>query len=239
MSSDDSLLVVEGLARHFDGGAVRALEDVSFHAGAGEVVAITGPSGCGKSTLLSLVGLLDRPTGGRVLLAGQDLARVRRPGAFRARHVGFVFQFHHMVPTMTLLENVAAPMVAMGVPRRERGRRAGELLRRVDLAHRMRFLPADVSGGERQRAAVARALANTPTVILADEPTGNLDSKNGARIADLLVEQARSVGALVLLATHNPDVARVADRSLELLDGRLVADRRFDVVPGGQVSASD
>src|SRR3990170_1918379 len=154
MSEDRSapLLVVEGLTRHFDRGAVKALAGVSFEARAGEVVAVTGPSGCGKSTLLSLVGLLDRPTSGRVTLGGQDLAAVRRPSAFRARQIGFVFQFHHMVPTMTLAENVAAPMLALGVPRATRRERAREMLDRMEMSARAGFLPAKVSGGERQRA---------------------------------------------------------------------------------------
>ncbi|NJD19404.1 MAG: ABC transporter ATP-binding protein [Gemmatimonadetes bacterium] len=222
----DSLLVVEGLTRWFDGGAVRALSGVSFQAAAGEVVAITGPSGCGKSTLLALLGLLDQPTAGRVLIGGQDLAAVRHPSGFRARRIGFVFQFHHLVPTMTLLENVMAPMIPLGVARRERAERARDLLERMGLSQRARFLPADVSGGERQRAAVARALVNDPPVILADEPTGNLDTRNGQVVVDLMVEHARSQGALVVVATHNPDVARVADRHVELLDGTLVGTPR-------------
>lgn len=219
----DRFLEVDRLTRRFE-GAVTALDAVSFVAQAGEVVAVTGPSGCGKSTLLSIIGLLDRPTAGRVLVDGQDLATVRRPHAFRARHIGFVFQFHHLVPTMTLLENVAAPMIAMGVPRQERLRRAGEMLERMHVSGRAGWLPARVSGGERQRAAVARALINRPSIVLADEPTGNLDTHNGAIVTDLLVAHARRQGALVLLATHNPEVARAADRTIELLDGALVGD---------------
>lgn len=222
MTERAPVLVVEALARHFDRGAVRALDGVSFHAYAGEVVAVTGPSGCGKSTLLALVGLLDQPTRGRVCIAGQDLARVARPGDFRARNLGFVFQFHHMVSTMTLIENVAAPMIPLGVRRSERVARARALLERMHLLHREGFLPPDVSGGERQRAAVARAIVNDPPVIVADEPTGNLDSRNGQIVVELLVEHARSRGALVLLATHNPEVARVADCRIELLDGGMV-----------------
>ncbi|MDP2958817.1 MAG: ABC transporter ATP-binding protein [Longimicrobiales bacterium] len=222
MSERAPLLVVEALTRHYDRGAVRAIEGVSFEAEAGEMVAVTGPSGCGKSTLLALVGLLDQPTDGRVCIGGQDLAGVSRPAAFRARHIGFVFQFHHLVPTMTLLENVGAPMIPLGVPRAKRAEHARALLDRMNLSHRAGFLPANVSGGERQRAAVARALVNDPPVIVADEPTGNLDSGNGQIVVDLLVEHVRSQGALVLLATHNPDVARVAHRRIELLDGEMV-----------------
>jgi ABC-type lipoprotein export system ATPase subunit len=216
------LMVVHGLSRHYDHDSVRALDGVTFEAFANEVVALTGPSGCGKSTLLSILGLLDQPTFGHVCIGGEDLAQVRPAGLFRARNIGFVFQFHHMVPTMTLLENVIAPMIALGVTSAERRHRATELLARVGLSARANFLPAKVSGGERQRAAVARALINRPQVILADEPTGNLDSTNGQLVIDLLIEHARSQGALVLLATHNPEIAAATDRQLEMRDGRLV-----------------
>lgn len=222
MNERAALLTVRDLARSFEGGAVQALRGVSFQADAGEVVALTGPSGCGKSTLLSLLGLLDRPSAGSVEVAGQPLATVRDCSGFRARNIGFVFQFHHMVSTMTLQENVEAPMLALGVPRAERQARARRMLEHMDLANRAGFLPANVSGGERQRAAVARALINQPRLLLADEPTGNLDSKNGQRVIDLLVAHARAQGALVLIATHNPEIAQALDRTIELRDGELV-----------------
>ncbi|MFM1991976.1 MAG: transporter related protein [Pseudomonadota bacterium] len=218
---NEPLLRVDAVERHYDDGAVRALDGVDFDARVGETIALTGPSGCGKSTLLSLIGLLDQPTRGRILVAGQDLGRIRRPADFRARTLGFVFQFHHMVPTMTLCENVMAPMLALGVPRVERRERAMAMLARMDLSARADFLPARVSGGERQRAAVARALVNRPQVVLADEPTGNLDSRNGQRVIGLLLEQSRAHGALVIVATHNPEVADACDRRIELRDGRL------------------
>jgi putative ABC transport system ATP-binding protein len=215
-------LEVSGLGRSHDRGAVQALIGVSFSAEAGQTVALTGPSGCGKSTLLSLVGLLDQPDSGRIEVDGQDLAKVRRPAAFRARQIGFVFQFHHLVPTMTLQENVEAPMIALGVPAAERRARAAGLLEAMSLGPRGSFLPAHVSGGERQRAAVARALVNRPMIVLADEPTGNLDSANGERVVSLLVDHAREAGALVLIATHNPDIAAAMDRRIALRDGRQV-----------------
>jgi len=222
MNERPSLLVAEALTRYYERGAVRALHGVSFEARAGEVVAVTGPSGCGKSTLLSLAGLLDQPTRGRITLGDQDLAHVRHPASYRAHHIGFVFQFHHMVPTMTLAENVAAPMLAVGVPRAARTRRAHEMLDKMGVSARADSLPTNVSGGERQRAAVARALVNGPPLVLADEPTGNLDSRNGKTVVDLLVSHARTHGALVLMATHNPQIAAVADRRIELLDGEVV-----------------
>ena len=223
---NEHLLRVDSVERHYENGSVRALDGVSFHADARETVALTGPSGCGKSTLLSLIGLLDQPTRGRLCIARHDLGRISRPADFRARHLGFVFQFHHMVPTMTLCENVMAPMLALGVPRGERRERAMTMLERMQLAARADFLPSKVSGGERQRAAVARALINRPPVVLADEPTGNLDSHNGQRVIELLLEHARDHGALVIVATHNPDIAAACDRRIELRDGRLVGGLR-------------
>ncbi|MBA3059080.1 MAG: ABC transporter ATP-binding protein [Gammaproteobacteria bacterium] len=223
MSDTTILLAVTEVSRHHDGGAVKALDGVTFEARAGEVLALTGPSGCGKSTLLSLIGLLDQPTFGSVCIAGENLATVRQPANFRLQHIGFVFQFHHMVATMTLLENVAAPLVALGLHRRERRARASEMLAQMDLSARANFLPAKVSGGERQRAAVARALITRPPLLLADEPTGNLDSHNNTLVVELLMAHARAHGALVLIATHNPEIARLADRRLELCDGRLRA----------------
>ena len=221
MSEAAALLTVAELSRHHDGGGVKALDGVTFEARAGEVLALTGPSGCGKSTLLSLIGLLDQPTSGSVCIAGQNLATVRQPGNFRLCQIGFVFQFHHMVTTMTLLENVEAPLVALGLPRAERRARASDMLAQMDLSSRADFLPAKVSGGERQRAAVARALINRPPLLLADEPTGNLDSHNNTLVVDLLMAHAREQGALVLIATHNPEIARRADRRIELRDGRV------------------
>ncbi|MCU0922846.1 MAG: ABC transporter ATP-binding protein [Burkholderiaceae bacterium] len=220
--SDAPLLVVSGLGRDFDHGRVRALHDVSFSVGSQQTVALLGPSGCGKSTLLSLIGMLDRPDRGRIEVSGMDLATVRRGPEFRARRIGFVFQFHHMVPTMTLQENVEAPMLALRVPRTKRRERAAELLAQMDLASRAGSLPGYVSGGERQRAAVARALANRPALVLADEPTGNLDSVNGQRVMSLLVHHARNQQALLLVATHNPEIAAAMDRRIELRDGVLV-----------------
>lgn len=225
MSNSAPLLVVKELSRHYDGGTVQALEGVSFDAMAGEVIALTGPSGCGKSTLLSLLGLLDSPTGGSVRIAGRDISCIGPPCDFRARFIGFVFQFHHMVSAMTLQENVAAPLIALGLSRNARLERSRVMLEQMNLAARAKFLPANVSGGERQRAAVARAMINSPPIILADEPTGNLDSHNSQIVIELLLTHARKNNALVLIATHNPEIARAADRRVELHDGRVVTIR--------------
>jgi putative ABC transport system ATP-binding protein len=211
---------VDDVARYFEGGQVRALDGVSFAAGS-DIVAVTGPSGCGKSTLLSLVGLLDAPSRGRVLIEGEDVARLRAASEFRARRIGFVFQHHYMVPTMTILENVAAPMIALGVRKAARLDRAAALIDAVGLTHRAHALPANVSGGERQRAAVARALVNGAHLVLADEPTGNLDSANGHRVMELLVHHMRAAGGTLIIATHNADIVAACDRVLTLRDGRL------------------
>ncbi|MDP1902316.1 MAG: ABC transporter ATP-binding protein [Rubrivivax sp.] len=220
--SEAALLQVVGVGRDYDRGAVRALGRVTFSAGAGQTLALTGPSGCGKSTLLSLIGLLDRPDRGHIEVLGLDLATIRSAHAFRAGRVGFVFQFHHMVASMTLQENVEAPMLALGVPRAERRSRAAQLLDAMGLGPRAGFLPSHVSGGERQRAAVARALVNRPALVLADEPTGNLDSRNGQCVIELLVAHARQHQALVLIATHNPEIAAAMDARIELRDGERV-----------------
>ncbi len=226
MSESKPGLVVDDLVRHYEGGAVAALDGVSFEAVAGEVLALMGPSGCGKSTLLSLIGLLDRPTRGRVVIDGIDLAAVDQPARFRARTIGFVFQFHHLIPTMTLLENVAAPLIALGVPRSERSARAMDMLELVDLKARANFLPSRLSGGERQRGAVGRALVTHPKMILADEPTGNLDTQNGETVVRLLAHHAHAHGALVMIATHNPEIGAFADRTLMMRDGKISAVQR-------------
>lgn len=215
------LLVVDRVCKSYEGGTVPALRGVSFEVAAGEVAAIMGPSGCGKSTLLSLIGLLDRPTEGEISVAGKRLGEIASPYAYRAETVGFVFQDHHLLPAMTLLENVEAPMIALRVPKAVRCRRAMEMLERMGLEHRAQFLPAKVSGGERQRAAVARALANGPRLLLADEPTGNLDSANGNLVIELFMSHARDHGLTVLMATHNPEIAAWADRKLAMRDGLL------------------
>jgi len=187
----------------------------------GEIVAITGESGAGKSTLLHLLGGLDRPTGGRIIVNGfdlnahsdDDLAR------FRNRHVGFVFQFHHLLPDFTALENVMVPQLIAGVPRDESARRARELLAAVGLERRLLHRPYELSGGEQQRVAVARALANNPAVVLADEPSGNLDHRHSQQLHDLMWDLARSREATFVIATHARELAARADREIRLEDG--------------------
>lgn len=217
-----NFLTVENLAKTFDRGLVEALKGVSLSVMIGEVVSLMGPSGCGKSTLLGIIGTLDNPTAGRVLIKGTDLREISSKYELRACMIGFIFQFHHLVPVMTLLENVAAPMISLAVPKKQRNEKAMKLLCEVGLEKRANFFPNCVSGGERQRAAMARALINDPEIILADEPTGNLDTANGELVIELMLTHSRRTGATVIIATHNPEVAAKTDRIIFMKDGMTV-----------------
>ena len=205
-----------------DGAEVRALDGVGLQIVQGEFISVMGPSGSGKSTLLNMLGALDRPTRGQVLVNGQDLAAVRDLDTFRARTVGFVFQLHNLVPTLTARENVEVPMMGQPVSRGERRQRSKELLELVGMAGRMSHLPNQLSGGERQRVAIARALANRPAIILADEPTGNLDSQSGAEVIALMRRLNEELGTTIIVVTHDPAVAHQASRILMMHDGRIV-----------------
>ena len=216
-----ALLAARGVERVFDGGRVPALRGVDFDVAAGECVAIVGPSGCGKTSLLHLLGALDRPTAGEVFFRGEPLSRFRDLAVFRARRVGFVFQACHLLPTLTALENVEVPMFEREWPARRRRERAALLLEAVGLRDRLRHRPAQLSGGERQRAAIARSLANEPDVLLADEPTGNLDSGTARRVLDLMKSIHREQGMAMVIVTHDPGVAAQADRVIRMLDGRI------------------
>lgn len=215
-------LVTHNLTKNYENGLVEALRGVSLEIAPGEKVALMGPSGCGKSTLLGIIGALDRPTSGQVQINGMDIHQHRSMHDFRASFLGFVFQHHHLLSAMTLAENVEAPMIATGVKKRLRSEKALRLLREVGIEHRATFLPSRVSGGERQRAAVARALANDPRLILADEPTGNLDSATGIVVADLILNYSRNTGSTVIIATHNPEIACLCDRTITMRDGCII-----------------
>jgi putative ABC transport system ATP-binding protein len=213
-------VVADHVSRSFEDGSIAALVDVSFHVGEGEFVAVTGPSGCGKSTLLNMIGALDRPTSGSISVGGRPLTESDGAG-YRATVVGFVFQFHNLIPTLTAHENVQLPMLGRGLSRSQRVARAGELLGEVGLSHRRSAYPPTLSGGERQRVAIARALANEPRLLLADEPTGALDSATGEQIIELLQTVRAQRGTTILLVTNDPDVAAVADRILRIRDGHV------------------
>jgi putative ABC transport system ATP-binding protein len=213
---------VERVAKAFEGGRIRALDGVSLRLGSGELAALTGPSGSGKSTLLNLIGALDRPDAGTIAVDGRPLEQLDAT-EYRARTVGFVFQFHNLIPVLSASENVQVAMMGRGAGRAERTERAAELLAEVGLAQRADAYPPTLSGGERQRVAIARALANDPRLLLADEPTGALDSATGEQIVALLRRLRERRGMTILLVTNDRDLAERADRVLELRDGRVDA----------------
>ena len=221
-------VIAEGVSRSF--GHTEILHDVSLVVEPGEFVVVTGPSGAGKTTLLQLIGSLDRPTSGRILVGDVNVGAVAHPAAFRRDTVGFVFQLHHLLPAFTAAQNVELPLAGERVGRRERARRALALLDEVGLSDRANALPSELSGGERQRVAIARALVNEPALVLADEPTGALDSVASQRVWDLLSQLSETRGATIMIASHAPALAERADRVLRMLDGRLMpaaADERF------------
>ncbi len=222
MTATAPILVAQDLVKTYDQGRVRALDGLDLEVHAGEFVSVIGPSGSGKSTLLHMLGALDRPDSGRVLLDGQDLAQVRRLDRVRARSIGFIFQLHNLLPSLTALENVELPLRALGLDRRERADRARAVLDAVDLPDRTGHRPAELSGGQRQRVAVARALVNDPKVILADEPTGDLDQAAGRRVMDLLWRLREERGLTLVLVTHNLESAARAQRTIRILDGKVV-----------------
>ena len=206
-----------------DGEQIRALDNVNLCVETGELVTVMGPSGSGKSTLLNMIGALDKPTSGEVLINGEDLTKIKNKDHFRARTVGFMFQLHNLIPTLTARENVEIPMMGqLGL--RERWKRSAELLELVGLGDRMNHLPNQLSGGQRQRVAVARSLANRPQLVLADEPTGSLDSSAGQSLMGLLRDLNQSQGTTFIVVTHDQAVARQTNRVLVMEDGRIVRE---------------
>jgi putative ABC transport system ATP-binding protein len=222
--SEAFLVRAEQLCKTYPDGRVQAVVDVSVGIRGGEYVAIMGPSGSGKSTLLNLVGALDRPSSGEVYFEGQPLSARRDLDRLRAQKLGFVFQSFYLLPTLTAAENVQIPMFEGPLPAARRARKARELLAAVSLSHRADHLPVRLSVGERQRVAIARALANDPILLLADEPTGNLDSRTAAEVLDLFSWLHRDRGMTLIVVTHGPEVAQRAERILRMRDGRLVGD---------------
>jgi putative ABC transport system ATP-binding protein len=214
-------VVVEDVTKSFEDGHIVALDGVSLTLAPGEFASVVGPSGCGKSTLLNLIGALDVPDSGTIDVGGSDLRHLPDPSRYRASTVGFVFQFHYLIATLSARENVQVPMIGRSLPRRERAAKADELLRACAIEHRASASPSTLSGGERQRVAIARALSNDPKLLLADEPTGALDSTTGAQIVELLLRLRDERGMTILLVTNDDAVAAAADHTLRIRDGRV------------------
>ena len=225
MNGNNSLITLEGVTKVFytDEVETHALSGVHLQIDRGEYVCVAGPSGCGKSTLLSILGLLDTPTEGSYTLNGQSVASLGHAARARIRNreVGFIFQSFNLIGDLTVQENVDLPLSYRGLSAAERKQRAQEALEKVGMSHRMKHYPSQLSGGQQQRVAVARALAGKPSILLADEPTGNLDSKNGEAVMELLRDLHRE-GATICMVTHDPRFARHAERTVHLFDGRIV-----------------
>ena len=216
------MIELDNITRSF--GSLQVLKGISLNINRGEVVSITGPSGAGKTTLLQIMGSLDKPDGGRVLYDGKDITRMNEKeiSAFRNKHIGFVFQFHQLLPEFTALENITIPMLIAGQGMRQANARAKELLALMGLADRADHKPSELSGGEKQRIAVARALANQPDVILADEPSGSLDTKNKEELHKLFFSLRDQLGQTFVIVTHDESLAAMTDRTIRLLDGSIL-----------------
>jgi putative ABC transport system ATP-binding protein len=226
ISASPPVLVFEaiGVKKEYDDGQVQALRGVDFQIREGEYVAIIGQSGSGKSTLLQMLGALDHPTSGTLLYRGKSLAEMPDLASYRAREIGFIFQAFHLLPTFTALENVQIPMFETARSPSKRTQHAIDLLKAVGLEHRLHHFPSKLSGGERQRVAIARSLANGSSVLLADEPTGNLDSESADLILELLYRLREERNITLILVTHDMDIARQASRTIHMKDGRIVSD---------------
>ncbi len=219
----NSALHVRSVFKSYDDGKIEALRGVDLSIAAGEYVAITGPSGSGKSTLLHMLGGLDTPTSGEVLFKNAELGKSISLDTYRSQYVGFIFQAFHLMPTLRAIENVQLPMIGSYCKRLDRPTRAKELLEEVGLGHRMMQFPSQLSAGERQRVAIARALANEPEILLADEPTGNLDSVNSARIMEILIGIQKQRGMTLIVVTHENDIAHSAATQIRFRDGKIEA----------------
>jgi lipoprotein-releasing system ATP-binding protein len=226
LRDSEILLKVEKMEKTFAqaGESLTILQNLSMALDKGEMVALVGPSGSGKSTLLHMVGLLDTPTAGRIVIAGHETSRMNDAERTKLRRdtIGFVYQFHYLQPEFSALENVALPQIIAGKKKKDANAHAEELLKSLGLSHRLTHRPARLSGGEQQRVAIARALANNPQLLLADEPTGNLDAQTSAEVFEILLDLVRQRGIGALIATHNIDLAEQMDRILEVKNGRLL-----------------
>lgn len=224
--SDFSIVEASGIRKEFPNMTSPVLDDVTIHVKSGEIVALMGPSGSGKSTLMNILGCLDGPTDGTYALGGRDVSTLtpRERAWVRLHYIGFVFQSFHLIADHTVLENVTLPLYYAGVDRREREARAVELIERVGLGHRIGHRPAQLSGGEKQRVAIARAVSGKPRLLLADEPTGALDTRTGKEVMELLLELHQSRALTLIIVTHDPEVAEYCHRQVLLRDGKIISD---------------
>ncbi len=223
-TNDEPLLCCKHVSKHYDDGDVAAIVELDLAIMPGEYVAVMGPSGCGKSTLLNMLGALDLPTSGEVYFEGQPLSGLRTVVRLRAEKIGFVFQAFNLLPTLTAIENVQLPMFETALSARQRELKARELLDSVKMGHRRKHLPSKLSAGERQRVAIARALANDPILLLADEPTGNLDSRTGEEVMAMFDDMHRRRRMTLVVVTHSQEVADKSQRLIRMRDGRVVSD---------------
>lgn len=224
MYDDLPVIFTENLTKSYEKGAIKALDGINLVIERGDFVSIIGPSGSGKSTLLNMLGGLDKPTSGTVIIDGVDITNEKDLSELRSSKVGFIFQLHNLIPNLNAIDNVQIPLIGTGMKEREMKERAGYLLEAVGLGDRMKQKPNKLSGGQRQRIAIARALVNNPSIILADEPTGSLDTKTGAKILDLLQSIQERNNVTLIIVTHDPEVAAMANRTIKIRDGRIIED---------------
>jgi len=229
--SNERVIQVENLVKTYRLGKVSipALRGISFDVAKGEFLVVMGPSGSGKTTLLNLLGAIDKPTSGRIAIDGRDITTLGEGELTKLRRhkIGFIFQFYNLIPALTALENVELPMLTAGVSRKDASKRAFQLLETVGLAERVGHLPDELSGGEQQRITIARALANRPSVILADEPTGDLDTKTGMEVVQILYDTSKKENATVIVVTHDPMITEKADVILQMRDGQIIGEKRL------------
>ncbi len=222
---EDPLISLFDVVKEYDKGTVKALNGINLDIFEGEFVSIIGPSGSGKSTLLNMLGALDKPTRGKIFIDGIDLVKEKDLSEFRQEKIGFVFQLHNLIPNLSVFDNVQIPLLPTGMSNKEMKERASEIIRAVGLEDKKKQRPNKLSGGQRQRVAIARALVNNPSIILADEPTGSLDSKTGEMILNLLMEMHERYNVTLIIVTHDNDVAALAERTIKIKDGQIIEDK--------------
>lgn len=222
---EEPLISLFDVVKEYDKGTVKALNGVNLDIFEGEFVSIIGPSGSGKSTLLNMLGALDKPTRGKIYIDGIDLVKEKDLSQFRQEKIGFVFQLHNLIPNLSVFDNVQIPLLPTGMSNKEMKEKASEIIRAVGLEDKKKQRPNKLSGGQRQRVAIARALVNDPSIILADEPTGSLDSKTGEMILNLLMEMHERYNVTLIIVTHDNDVAALAERTIKIKDGQIIEDK--------------